>query len=48
MFSIGADAYLNKPIQWPELFAEMSRCVRLPKQLMQDYKLKDELTLAEL
>lgn len=48
MFAIGADAYLNKPIQWPELFAEMGRCVRLPKQLLHDYKLKDQLSLAEL
>jgi CheY-like chemotaxis protein len=48
MFSIGADAFMSKPIRWPELFEEMSRCVRLPKQLLLDYKLKDQLTLAEL
>jgi CheY-like chemotaxis protein len=48
MFAIGADAYMNKPIQWPELFAEIGRCVRLPNQLLQDYKLDDRLTLAEL
>ena len=48
MFAIGADAYLNKPIQWPELFGEIGRCVRLPKQLLQDYKLDEQLTLAEL
>jgi CheY-like chemotaxis protein len=48
MFAMGADAYLNKPIQWPELFAEMGRCVRLPKQLLRDYKIDDQLALAEL
>jgi CheY-like chemotaxis protein len=48
MFSIGADAYLNKPIDWAVLFGEMSRCVHLPTQLLQDYRLKDQLSLAEL
>ena len=48
MFSIGADAYMSKPIRWPELFTEMGRCVRLPKQLLLDYHIPEQLTLSEL
>jgi CheY-like chemotaxis protein len=48
MFSIGADAYLTKPIDWPELFTAMSKCIHLPRQLLQDYQLEEQMTLAEL
>jgi CheY-like chemotaxis protein len=48
LFAVGIEAYLNKPIQWRELFAEMSRCVHLPKPLLLEYGLKDQLTVAEL
>jgi len=48
IMSIGADAFMSKPIRWPELFTEMGRCVRLPKQLLRDYNIPEQLTLAEL
>lgn len=48
MFSLGAAAYLNKPIDWHELFEELNRCVRLPKRLMIDYKLPNELEVSQL
>ena len=48
VFSIGADAFLSKPIRWPELFTEMERCVHLPKELLRDYKIPEQLTLAEI
>jgi CheY-like chemotaxis protein len=48
MFSLGADAFLTKPVKWPDLFAEMGRCIKLPKQLLIDYHLPEQLTLSEL
>jgi CheY-like chemotaxis protein len=48
MFSMGAAAFLTKPMRWPELFAEMGRCIQLPEQLMVDYKLTPQLTLSQL
>ena len=48
MLSMGADAFLTKPVCWPELFAEMGRCIQLPEQLMADYKLTPQLTLSQL
>jgi CheY-like chemotaxis protein len=48
MLSLGADAFLTKPMQWPELFAEMGRCVQLPKQLLADYHLPEQLTIQQL
>jgi CheY-like chemotaxis protein len=48
MISAGAAAFLSKPVRWPELFEEMSHCVELPEQLLQDYKLGHNLTLSQL
>ena len=48
MLSVGAEAFLTKPMRWPELFATMGRCVQLPEQLMADYKLTPQLTLSQL
>lgn len=48
MLSMGADVFISKPIDWHVLFEAMGRCVRLPKQLLDDYKIKDALVLAEL
>jgi CheY-like chemotaxis protein len=44
ILSLGAVAFLTKPVHWPRLFAEMGRCVLLPKQLLIDYNLSEELT----
>lgn len=44
MFSLGADSFLTKPVHWPTLVAEMGRCVQLPKQLLSDYQLVEQLT----
>jgi CheY-like chemotaxis protein len=48
LLSVGAEAFLTKPVHWPELFAEMGRCIQLPKQLMADYRLTPQLTLSQL
>jgi CheY-like chemotaxis protein len=48
MLSLGADGFLNKPVHWPELFAEMGHCVQLPRQLLIDYGLPEQLTIQEL
>jgi CheY-like chemotaxis protein len=48
LMSMGAAAFLSKPIHWSELFEAMARCVKLPKQLLADYKISRPLTLAEL
>jgi CheY-like chemotaxis protein len=48
MISAGAEAYLSKPVRWPELFEEMSHCVELPEQLLHDYKLDQHLTASHL
>lgn len=48
LMSVGATAFLSKPIRWPLLFEEMARCVKLPQQLLDDYKISRPLTLAEL
>lgn len=48
LMSMGAVAFLNKPIRWQQLFEEMARCVKMPKQLLADYKISRPLTLAEL
>jgi CheY-like chemotaxis protein len=48
MFSMGAAAFLTKPVRWPELFAEMGHCIQLPEQLTVDYKLTPQLTLSQL
>jgi CheY-like chemotaxis protein len=48
MIGLGAEAFLNKPIQWNELFMEMGRCVHLPQQLLLDYNLPEQLTLGQL
>jgi CheY-like chemotaxis protein len=48
MLSLGADAFLTKPVNWPEMFAEMGRCINLPKQLLIDYDLPEQLTLSQL
>jgi CheY-like chemotaxis protein len=48
MLSVGAEAFLTKPMRWPDLFAEMGRCVQLPQQLMDDYKLAPQLILSQL
>lgn len=48
MLSLGADAFLTKPVNWPEMFTEMGRCIKLPKQLLSDYHIPEQLTLSEL
>ena len=48
MLSLGADAFLTKPVNWPDMFAEMGRCIKLPKQLLIDYHLPEQLTLSQL
>ena len=48
MLSLGADAFLTKPVDWHEMFAEMGRCIKLPKQLLIDYHLPEQLTLSQL
>lgn len=48
LISVGAAAFLSKPIRWPLLFEEMARCVKMPKQLLDDYRISPPLTHAEL
>lgn len=48
MFGMGADAYVTKPVDWLALYTEMGRCVQLPKKLLADFNLPEQLTLAEL
>jgi CheY-like chemotaxis protein len=48
MLSLGANAFLTKPVHWPDMFAEMGRCIKLPKQLLIDYHLPEQLTLSQL
>ena len=43
LLSVGANAFLTKPMRWPELFQEMSRCIELPEQLLIDYKIEQQL-----
>jgi CheY-like chemotaxis protein len=45
MLAAGAAAFLSKPVRWPELFKEMSRCVELPAQLLDDYKINPSSAL---
>jgi CheY-like chemotaxis protein len=42
ILALGAVAFLTKPVHWPRLFAEMGRCIRLPKQLLIDCNLPDQ------
>ncbi len=48
LLALGADAFLTKPMNWPELFAAMGRCIKLPKQLLSDYHLPEQLTLTQI
>lgn len=48
MFAMGADAFVTKPVDWLALYKEMGRCVQLPKKLLDDYNLPEQLTLAQL
>ena len=48
MLSLGANAFLTKPVHWPELFAEMGRCVQLPKKVLEDFHLEEQLTISQL
>ena len=48
LISSGAEAFLTKPVRWPELFEEMGRCIQLPEQLLADYHLAPQLTLSQL
>lgn len=43
ILALGAVAFLTKPVHWPRLFAEMGRCIRLPKQLLIDCSLLDQM-----
>jgi CheY-like chemotaxis protein len=43
--SLGADGYVTKPIYWPDLFEQMGRCIQLPKQVLIDYNLPEQLVI---
>lgn len=43
LLSVGANAFLTKPMRWPELFEQMSRCIELPEQLLNDYKIEQQM-----
>jgi CheY-like chemotaxis protein len=43
MLSVGAEAFICKPVRWRKLFAEMARHVELPDQLIKDYHLAEDL-----
>jgi hypothetical protein len=44
----GPTPFFTKPVHWPDLFAEMGCCVPLPKKLLEDYSLPEQLTIAQL
>jgi CheY-like chemotaxis protein len=48
LLAVGAEAFLTKPVRWPDLFQEMGRCIQLPEQLLADYHLTPQLTLAQI
>jgi DNA-binding response OmpR family regulator len=48
MITAGADAFLTKPVRWPELFDVMGRCIALPEQLLADYQITPQMTLSQL
>jgi CheY-like chemotaxis protein len=47
ILSLGADGFVTKPVYWPELFAQIGRYVQLPKQLIVDYHLSEQLASQE-
>jgi len=48
MIAQGAEDFLCKPVHWPDLFGAMGRCVQLPKRLLDDYHLPEQLTVRQL
>jgi CheY-like chemotaxis protein len=48
MAGLGADGFVTKPVYWPELFSQIGRCVQLPRQLLIDYNLPEQLTVRKM
>jgi CheY-like chemotaxis protein len=47
MLSMGAEAFLTKPVRWSDLFETMERFVQLPERLVADYRLTKQLAISQ-